>query len=236
MSFAIDRLNFFRGTGPAPTAGRTGVSAPAAVRAGDDAVVLQLSPAAQRFLKDHPAADARPSGDAGGGREAAGGKKSGPPGRLSPSDEAKVKELKRQDQNVRAHEQQHMAAAGGHARSGPKFEFVTGPDGNQYAVGGHVEIDTSPVSGDPAATIAKAQAIQRAALAPAAPSPADRAVAAQAAQMEVRARTEEAQNRPAPDGAPASPAQRAYAATLNASGTRLLNACESGCGCGSGSR
>ncbi len=53
-----------------------------------------------------------------------------------------------------------------------------------------MQIDTSAVSGDPQATASKAQQIQRAATAPAQPSSQDRAVAANAAAMEVRARAE----------------------------------------------
>jgi hypothetical protein len=63
------------------------------------------------------------------------------------------------------------------------FEYERGPDGNRYAVGGEVSIDTSPES-SPEATLAKARTIQRAANAPAEPSDQDRAVAAQAVQME----------------------------------------------------
>jgi len=60
----------------------------------------------------------------------------------------------------------------------------------QYAVGGEVSIDTSKVSGDPVATLQKAQQIQAAALAPVQPSSQDRNVAARAAQMAVEARAE----------------------------------------------
>ena len=35
------------------------------------------------------------------------------------------------------------------------LDMKAGPDGKMYAVGGHVDIDTSPVKGNPAATIAK---------------------------------------------------------------------------------
>ena len=43
----------------------------------------------------------------------------------------------------RAHEMAHLAAAGGLA-TGPYYEYQQGPDSKQYAVGGHVNIDTSP--------------------------------------------------------------------------------------------
>lgn len=108
---------------------------------------------------------------------------------LTPGEERIVAELAAADRQVRAHEQAHLAAAAGLAR-GVSFTYATGPDGKQYAVGGEVSIDTSPVSGDPAATIRKAQQIRAAANAPANPSGQDRVVAAQAAQLEVAARQE----------------------------------------------
>lgn len=108
---------------------------------------------------------------------------------LTDEERAIVAELQQTDREVRAHEQAHLAAAGGLAR-GVSFTFVTGPDGKQYAVGGEVSIDTSPVSGDPQATIQKAQQIRAAANAPANPSGQDRAVAAQASAMEQAARQE----------------------------------------------
>ncbi|MDA1312979.1 MAG: putative metalloprotease CJM1_0395 family protein [Acidobacteria bacterium] len=108
---------------------------------------------------------------------------------LSDEERAIVAELQQTDRTVRAHEQAHLAAAGALAR-GVSFSFVTGPDGQQYAVGGEVSIDTSPVSGNPEATIQKAQQIRAAANAPANPSGQDRAVAAQASGLEQAARQE----------------------------------------------
>lgn len=112
---------------------------------------------------------------------------------LSEEEQKQVDELKRRDAEVRRHESAHKAAAGPHASGGPSFEFQEGPDGRRYAVGGEVQIDTSPVAGNPRATQAKMQQIRRAALAPADPSAQDRAVAAQAAQAEREARAELAQ-------------------------------------------
>ena len=57
-------------------------------------------------------------------------------------------------------------------------------------MGGEVSIDTSPVAGDPEATVEKMRTIQAAAMAPANPYAADRAVAAKAAQMAMNARIE----------------------------------------------
>lgn len=111
-------------------------------------------------------------------------------GELSESDIKVVNELKQRDVEVRAHEAAHLAAAGSIAVSGASFEFQQGPDGSQYAIGGEVSIDTSPVSGDPAATLRKADTIRRAALAPAQPSGADMQVAAAATAMAAQAQVE----------------------------------------------
>lgn len=104
-------------------------------------------------------------------------------------------QLKARDREVRAHEAAHAAAAGSVATGGPQFTFTRGSDGRLYAVGGEVNIDTSPVPNDPEATIQKARTIRAAALAPANPSAQDRAVAAQASQMEAQARRELQQER-----------------------------------------
>ncbi len=116
--------------------------------------------------------------------------------------QAELQRLAKTDREVKAHEQAHLSAAGAYASSGPSYSYVTGPDGKRYAVSGEVRIDTSAVPGDPRATIRKAQAIIAAANAPAEPSGQDRAVAAQAAQMQAKARVELAYSRPA-DAAPA---------------------------------
>ena len=104
----------------------------------------------------------------------------------------KLQDLKKTDAAVRQHEQAHLAAAGGLAQSGASFTYTRGPDGQQYAIGGEVSIDVSPAA-TPTATIAKAQQIRSAALAPADPSAQDRSVAAQANQLELQARMELAQ-------------------------------------------
>ncbi|WP_373186425.1 putative metalloprotease CJM1_0395 family protein [Halopseudomonas sp.] len=104
-------------------------------------------------------------------------------------EQTEIRELSARDREVRAHEQAHMAVGGQYAGA-VSYDYSRGPDGRLYATGGSVSIDISPVAGDPAATIAKMQQVQRAALAPAEPSGADRAVAAQAAQMIAQARAE----------------------------------------------
>ena len=103
---------------------------------------------------------------------------------LSEEELAQLQTLKSRDAEVRAHEQAHMAAGGRYITSGASYEYQRGPDGQDYAIGGEVGIDTSPVSGDPAATIAKARTLIRAALAPAEPSSQDQRVAAAAKSME----------------------------------------------------
>ncbi len=102
-----------------------------------------------------------------------------------------VARLAARDRAVRAHEEAHKAAAGDLYRSGPTYEYVTGPDGRQYAVSGAVQIDTSEGE-TPEETMAKAARIRRSALAPVDPSSTDRAVASQASAMEARARQEHA--------------------------------------------
>jgi len=109
---------------------------------------------------------------------------------LNIKEQARVNELQQRDTEVKAHEQAHLSAAGGIATSGASFTYTKGPDGKRYATGGEVSIDTSAVAGDPAATLAKADAIKRAALAPASPSSQDQKVAASATTMSNKAQTE----------------------------------------------
>lgn len=108
------------------------------------------------------------------------------PVQLSDKAKALVRSLQARDQQVRAHEQAHLAASGGLATSGASYTYQKGPDGVSYAVGGEVSIDVSP-GRTPADTIARAVTIRAAALAPTDPSGQDRAVAAAASQMEQQA-------------------------------------------------
>lgn len=108
---------------------------------------------------------------------------------LSEEDVQKVDELKSRDQEVRVHEQTHAAVGGQYAGS-PSYGYERGPDGKSYAVSGEVQIDVSPVKGDPQATIQKMQVVRRAALAPAQPSAADRSIAADATSKATQARAE----------------------------------------------
>ncbi|WP_420845014.1 putative metalloprotease CJM1_0395 family protein [Marinobacter iranensis] len=98
-------------------------------------------------------------------------------------------ELKARDREVRAHEAAHQSVGGQYTGS-ISYVYQRGPDGAQYAVGGEVSIDTSPVRGDPQATIDKMRVVRAAALAPAEPSSQDRAVAAEAMQLMLQAQVE----------------------------------------------
>ena len=109
---------------------------------------------------------------------------------ITPQQQQELAALKARDREVRAHEAAHQAAAGSLATSGASFTYQKGPDGQLYAIGGEVNIDTSSVSGDPEATIRKARQIIAAALAPAEPSGPDRSVAAAATQMQASAQAE----------------------------------------------
>ncbi|MEC7983996.1 MAG: putative metalloprotease CJM1_0395 family protein, partial [Myxococcota bacterium] len=117
-----------------------------------------------------------------------GGKKSLSGRTLSEEEVRVIQELKSRDAEVRAHENAHISAAGGLA-SAATYTYQSGPDGKRYAIGGHVSIDTSP-GRTPKETLIKAERIRSAALAPADPSPQDRAVASQASQMAANARAE----------------------------------------------
>ena len=113
---------------------------------------------------------------------------------LTPEEEKQVRELKKIDAEVRAHEAAHKTA-GGPVAGNVTFETVTGPDGREYAVAGEVQIDASPVPNNPKATVRKMELVIRAALAPAEPSPQDRAVAAQAQQIKLKAQQEASKER-----------------------------------------
>lgn len=200
--------------GGVPTDLQRGQAAPSPGRreSVDEPVALKLSPEAQELLERNRGGEPLPTAPAA---PAEGGPEERPlqrdleqdpdrdpkqpadedaadssPQELPREQEAEVAAMEKRDQEVRTHEQQHLAAAGGHARGGAHYSFETGPDGKRYVVEGHVNIDTSAVPDDPEATIQKAQTIRRAALAPAQPSGADRAVAAKAGRMETQARQE----------------------------------------------
>lgn len=108
---------------------------------------------------------------------------------LSPAQFAQIAKLRSRDRQVRAHEQAHLSASGGLALSGATYSYQRGPDGLNYAIGGEVRIDTS-AGHTPQDTLRRARLIQAAALAPADPSGADRAIAAYAMQMAQKAQLE----------------------------------------------
>ncbi len=128
----------------------------------------------------------------------AGGAKADPDG-LTDEERQQIQELKQRDQEVRAHERAHQSAAGSYG-GGASYTFTRGPDGRQYAVGGEVQIDASPVSGNPKATIAKMETVIRAALAPAQPSAQDHKVAAQAQAAKAKAQIELQQKKDEEEG------------------------------------
>lgn len=113
---------------------------------------------------------------------------------LSDEEQQELDDIKRRDREVRTHEQAHKAAGGAYTGS-MRLTFQMGPDGKRYAVEGSVPIDVSPVPGDPAATLRKMEVVARAANAPASPSGADRAVAAQATRAMQQARAQLAAER-----------------------------------------
>ena len=156
---------------------------------------ISASPSALAYA----AAQARPG--ARGSSAMAGQAEKG--GALTPEQQAQVAKLKAEDRKVRAHEQAHLAAAGGIATSGANYTYQRGPDGVNYAVAGEVSIDTSPGK-TPEETLSKADTIRSAALAPADPSGQDRAVAAAASQMAAQARQELNQTNSADNGASSS--------------------------------
>ncbi len=110
-------------------------------------------------------------------------------GKLSTDEKKQVKELKARDQEVRSHENAHLAASGGNAIGGPAFVYQTGPDGQQYAVGGHVNIDTGQEA-TPEETVTKMASVLAAAMAPAEPSSQDISVASKAMNKLAEARHE----------------------------------------------
>lgn len=100
-----------------------------------------------------------------------------------------IRQLQLRDREVKAHEAAH-AAVGGHLTGAPSFSYERGPDGVNYAVAGEVSVASPVAAGDPEQTLRQAEQVQRAALAPADPSPQDRKVAAAAARTASEARIE----------------------------------------------
>ena len=101
-----------------------------------------------------------------------------------------LQQLQSRDREVRAHEAAHAAVGGQYVSGGPSYTYQRGPNGRFYAIGGEVQIDVSAIPSNPEATLDKAEVVQRAALAPAQPSPQDLRVASNAARLASRARVE----------------------------------------------
>ena len=129
----------------------------------------------------------REKGKEGSGKEEQGKGSNG--GTQGQAQQKEIEAYKARDQEVRTHERAHQSAGGQYA-SAPSYTMSRGPDGKRYATGGEVQIDISPVSGDPAATVQKMQQVRSAALAPAEPSSQDMSVAAKASRLESQARAE----------------------------------------------
>jgi len=109
---------------------------------------------------------------------------------LSDNEKQTVDELKQIDLEVKNHEMAHVAAGGAYVRRGANFNYTKGPDGQLYAIGGDVLLDTSAISGNPSATMRKMDVIRSAALAPATPSATDRSVASKASSAKQKAEEE----------------------------------------------
>ena len=102
--------------------------------------------------------------------------------------DSQVRELENIQREVIAHEAAHKAAAGefGGAIS---YTYTEGPDGKRYITGGEVPIKLKQGS-TPEETLRNMQQVQMAANAPADPSGQDRQVAAKAAAIAAKARSE----------------------------------------------
>ena len=118
---------------------------------------------------------------------------------LTPDEQAEVAKMAARDREVRAHEAQHLAAAGSMAGS-VEYTYEMGPDGKMYAVGGDVKIVITS-GGTPEEALARARQLRAAADAPADPSGQDMSVAAKASAMEADALKKIAEKNAQPDHA-----------------------------------
>ena len=135
----------------------------------------------------------------------------------SSGDQEQLTKLKARDSDVRAHEQAHRSAGGQYA-SAPSYTYQKGSDGANYAIGGEVTIDTSPIAGNIDATIAKESQVRAAALAPADPSGQDLKVAAEAATAIAQAEASKTSN-----GNTAAPGTGTGAASITATAANAQN-------------
>lgn len=100
-------------------------------------------------------------------------------------DKKEIERLKQRDAHVKQHEQAHVNAGG----SNPQYKYDIGPDGKKYAVSGTTDIEMKK-SQNPKETIANAEKVKRAALAPSDPSSQDKKIAAKADKMKADAQAE----------------------------------------------
>ena len=102
--------------------------------------------------------------------------------------DSQVRELKQIQDEVIAHEAAHQAAAG-ELGGGVSYTYTQGPDGQRYITGGEVPIRFKE-GATPEETLRNMQKVQAAASAPADPSGQDMKVAAKAAALAAKARSE----------------------------------------------
>ena len=102
--------------------------------------------------------------------------------------DSQIRELKQIQQEVIAHEVAHQAAAG-ELGGGVSYTYTQGPDGQKYITGGEVPIRLKE-GATPEETLRNMQKVQAAANAPADPSGQDMQVAAKAAALAAKARSE----------------------------------------------
>ncbi|EDP76453.1 putative metalloprotease CJM1_0395 family protein [Hydrogenivirga sp. 128-5-R1-1] len=99
-----------------------------------------------------------------------------------------TQQLRLAEQKVKMHELAHKSVGG--ELAGPvRYRYTKGPDGRMYITGGEVPLHLKEGK-TPEETIEIARKVKRAALAPLNPSPQDRAIAAKATAMEIKARIE----------------------------------------------
>ena len=133
-------------------------------------------------------------------------------GKEDPQVQAEIARLKAIEEKVKAHEAAHKSAGG--TMTGPvSYSYTRGPDNRNYITGGEVQISMAPGK-TPQETVSRMQQVIRAALAPADPSPQDRAVAAQAAVQQQEARQQQAAASSSSPEKPPATAETAQAATL----------------------
>lgn len=165
---------------------------------GKQRVVMQVksqAPADETGVRSVPAGpDLRPSANAaasaGARTEIRKAEIARDPADLTDAEKQSVDRLRQRDSQVRQEEQAHAGTAG--AMAGPIiYEYATGPDGRQYAVGGSVSVRLSNPSGDPAKFANAAAKLSAAANAAHNPSAADLSAARKGYQAAAAALAEQ---------------------------------------------